>query len=277
MINTTLKIPFTFYSDLAKQHRFRPQHRGMEPFGLPCPQDALLPFQIKTEITDHFGGANAWKLFDIDGYAVLDLTAQIATLIETKTTTDGNVYFTYKGNPLGDITLPAGFYYVVFTADMAISPGSPLLTNWYSEVLEIKEVTDMVKLEWWNESDIDPLLYQTGYKNRIYLDTYTEAMPPNLIQEGENNGEGEFVPSFHRVVYKHKFEAFIPDYLQDAMAMLPIHDHVRITENGDSALIYQLKVTPDYGENYIGTCRLEFELSNKYMKTSCPKNISLAS
>ncbi len=275
MLNTTLKIPFTFYTALNKQHRFRPQHRDMEPFGLPCSQDALLPFQIKTELTDHYGGANAWKLFDIGGAAVLDLTAKIATLIEIKTTTEGDVYFTYKGNPFGDITLPAGFYYVVFAADMAISPGSPLLTNWVSEVIEVKGVEEMIKLEWWNDADIDPLLYQTGYKNRIYLNTYTEAMIPNLIQEGENNGEGEFIPSFHRVVYKHKFEAFIPDYLQDALAMLPMHDHVQISESDDTIDVYQLKITPDYGDNYIGTCRVEFELSNKYLKPSCAKNISL--
>lgn len=275
MLKTNLKIPFTFYTALNKQHRYRPQHSAMEPFGLPCPQTALLPFQIKTSITDHYGGPLYWKVLDIDGSPVLDITSKIATLIEVKESVNGDLYFTYKGDPLVDVTLPKGFYYVVFTADMAISPGAPLPTNWYSEVIEIQDVSEMVKVEWWNESDIDPLLYQTGFINRVYLKTYTEAMPPSFVQEGDNNAEGEFVASFHRAVFKHKIEAFIPDYLQDAISMLPMHSNVEVSENGDKAEMTQIKITPNYGDNYMGTCRIEFEIGDKYIKTSCAKNISL--
>lgn len=275
MLKTNLKIPFTFYTALNKQHRYRPQHSAMEPYGLPCPQTALLPFQIKTGITDHYGGLLSWKVFDIDGTPVLDISSKMATLITIRETESGDLYFIYKGDAFGDVTLPKGHYYVVLTADMAISPGAPLPTNWYSEVIEIQDVSAMVRLEWWNESDIDPLLYQTGYKNRIYLNSYTEAMPPSFIQEGDNNAEGEFIPTFHRAVFKHKIEAFIPDYLQDAIAMLPMHSDVEVTENGETADMTQLKITPNYGDNYMGTCRIEFEIGDKYIKTSCGKNISL--
>ena len=73
----------------------------------------------------------------------------------------------------------------------------------------------------------------------------------------------------------HKIEVLVPDYLQDALAMLSMHDEVDITEGIDTVQMLEIKVTNDYADNYLGTAKIEFELPGDYIKNACAKNLIL--
>ena len=265
MLKTELKLPFVWYTALNKQHRFRPQNTDEAPFALICGNAALLPFQIKRPTPGSPDTITEFKLYDLTDTAATNLLSFVG-LIEEKHT-DTLEYLTYKGNTLTDTVLPSGCYYA------KIVKGTD---TYYSEIFTVKSsLAEYLKLEWSHTCDIDPVMYQTGLVNTIYLDTYTEPIPPEVNEEGEENGAGEFTPTLQRIVHKHKIEIFAPDYLLDALAFMQIHNTVQITDYTDTSEMERIKVSPDYGDNYAGSCKIEFELPGDYVATNCCSNIAL--
>lgn len=264
MLKTQLKLPFVWYNSINKQHRYRPQNTGGEPFCLIAPGDGLLPFQINKGSAGSTDPITEFKLYDLDGNPQLDLITK-ASLIEVKHTATDE-YLTYKGTALS-LTIPEGCYYA------KIVKGSD---SYYSETFKVyNDVSGFVKLAWRNSCDIEPLLYQTGFGAVAYIDTYTEAIPPEINEEGENNAQGEFVPTLQRIVHRHKIELFAPDYLLDALTSMQVHDHVEITDYTDTVQMQRIKVTAEYSEAYTGTCKIEFELPGSYARTNCCSNMVL--
>lgn len=264
MLKTELKLPFVWYNAINKQHRYRPQNTGGEPFCLISPNDRLLPFQIKRATPASADAITEFKLYNLQGSPQLDLLSKTSLLEIKHTGTDE--YITYKGAPLA-LTIAAGCYYA------RIIKGSD---SYYSETFQVyDDVNGFIKLEWYNTCDIDPLLYQTGFKALMYVDTYTEAIPPEVHEEGENSSEGEFIPTLQRIVHKHKIELFAPDYLLDALTSMQVHDTIYITDYTDAVQAQRIKVSPEYSENYAGNCKIEFELPGSYTRTNCCSNIVL--
>lgn len=265
MLKTELKLPFVFYSAIEKQHRYRPQNLAQNTFALIAPDNRLMPFQIKRTKPAEPDTITEFKLYDLNGIDIADLIAFVSLIEEKHTAT--HEYLTYKGNVLTNLIFAPGCYYA------KIIKGTD---SYFSEIFSTKtDISVYLKLEWNNSCDIDPVLYQTGYSNTVYLDTYTEPIPPELNEEGEADGAGEFIPTLQRIVHKHKIEVFGPDYLLDALAFMQIHDNINITDSTDTSKIERVKVAPDYGENYAGSCKIEFELPGNYIRTNCCSNIAL--
>lgn len=264
MLKTELKLPFVWYADINKQDRFRKQNLTKEPFALIAPHDRLLPFQIKRTKPVSPDTIIEWSIYNLSGVSVVDLLAYVATIEEKHTATEE--YLTYKGDVLS-IGLAKGCYYA------RIIKGSDV---YYSEVFRAEtDLSSFTKLSWWNSCDISPVMYQTGFVNTIYLDTYTEVIPPDINEEGVENGAGQFIPTIQRIVHKHKIETFGPDYLLDALSFMSIHGSVQLTEGTDVTIIERVKVSPEFAENYGGTCKIEFELPGAYIRTNCCTNIAL--
>ncbi len=265
MLKTELNLPFVWYNDIDKQYRYRAQNLSKLPFLLICGNTSFLPFQIKKAFVSNTESITEWKLYNLDGTLALDLSAFINLVEIRHTLTDE--YLLYKGNAITGLL--SGCYY------MKIVKGT---YTFYSETFKIipdAELINYIKLEWWNGCDISPILYSTGFKNKIYLDTYTEVIPAEITEEGEENGNEVFLPTFQRVLQKHKIEFFGPDYLLDSIVLASIHDNIWITEGNDVVQINSLKVTNDYGEHYCGNSKVEFALPGDYIRTACCSNVSL--
>lgn len=259
MLKTELKLPFTWYTALEKQHRFRPQANGNAPFALIAPTTSLLPFQIKKAI----GGtiSATISIYYLDGTLYTTVTS---SAVAVKATSDAE-YLIYSGGSIA-ATLAPGCYYATITKG----------DTFYSECFQVvADLTPYLKLEWNNTCDIPPVVYQTGFVNIIYLDTYTEAIPPDVNEDGITSGAGEFIPTLQRLVAKHKIETFAPDYLLDAFAFMQMHDTISVTEGSDTAAIRRIKLTANYGEFNLGTAKIEFELLDDYVKTDCCNNLDL--
>ena len=265
MLKTELKLPFVWYNSLQKQYRYREQNISKEPYFLICGNAALLTFELKKPFVSISEVVTEWQIYHMNNTPAIDLTSQVAKLEVRHTLTDE--YIMYKGTAIDGLL--TGCYY------MKIVKGA---TTFYSETFQIipaSELVDYLKIEWWNSCDILPILYSTGFKNLIYLDTYTEAIQPEVQEEGDKDGDENFIPTFQRVVCKHKIEFIGPDYLLDSLVLASIHDNIFITEDAEAIQVTALKVTNDYGENFCGSSKVEFELPDAYKKTACCGNTTL--
>jgi hypothetical protein len=109
-----------------------------------------------------------------------------------------------------------------------------------------------IKLEWWNEADIRPVFFNDKrsdgkpyFRNIAYLDTFITASEPEIIEDGNRDGNDELIATFQKALIKYRVTVMVPDFLKKAMAIMQLHDHVVITtKNGlRSGEITKLAVT----------------------------------
>ncbi len=55
-----------------------------------------------------------------------------------------------------------------------------------------------LKIEYWNSVDYGYVLYQDGFKNRIYLDVELERPDYNVTIESDVNGDNQEIPKFRK-------------------------------------------------------------------------------
>jgi hypothetical protein len=203
----------------------------------------------------------------LDGSTALDIFNNIKSYIQILSTVNAGVeYLTYHGEVLG-INIPAGIYYVQLQKGNSI---------YYSETFKVdNDVNSMLKLVWYNNGDIAPVMYQNAFQNLLYIeDAYTEAIVPEVQQDVEKDNQGNSIVMFQRVVQKYKFETLLPDYLLDALTLMQIHSDIYLTENNETVQCVQIKVTPTYSDNYLGKAVVEFQVSDASWRTNVPENIT---
>lgn len=275
MIYEELKTGLKIYSKLEQQDRFiKPMPNGYM-YQLITPKDTPLPFQFR--VKSLFASVLSWKIVTISGAAAYDMTPYI-NLIEKNIASNGYTYFSYKGSRITGFTMAKGFFY------MQITVGS---TVYCSEVFCIPcdsfsvndEVIDFVRLEWYNSCDLnETLLYQTGYKNRVYLDTLIHNEAPTIEEDGEEDGEGNFYPSNRRFVNNLSLKDAVPYYLADSLVAMSIHDNVSIVtpNNAYSGTIREIKPALQGIENSaLYELILTFQQDTVYINTGCCKNMTL--
>ena len=127
-------------------------------------------------------------------------------------------------------------------------------------------------ISWWNDYDLGDILYQDGYKNKIFLDVEVEKPEYNTVIESDLNGDSVEVTKFRKSEKVYKFEAWMQEDLVDAFALMQIHDNIEVTlQSGDVIQVQKhglraepsweeigclAKVTVTFTENYViaGNC-----------------------
>lgn len=157
---------------------------------------------------------------------------------------DGYDLIIYPGILPMAITTPEGLYYA------EISDG---VQRWYSEVFNIvRTVDDYMKIEWWDE---EPLYYTGGhieyegekFKNVVYLPTQVGKPEYDFQEEGEKR-DGYFFPEKQTSEKIYKFSFLAPEYLCDAMRIIRMSDHAKITSRGETYLADSFLITPKWQE-----------------------------
>lgn len=240
-------IPLRIYDDVKKQNRYKKQCRGIQVYELITPNNKILPFFIK-RIDDHKFPTEI-NIRDLDGNLVLDALSGLTF----EMLTDGTyAYLFYYGTIItGFSDLACGFYYleIVFCET----------EKYYSEVFTKKpfttddELQPYVLLEWKHSKNITDLVYQTGYVNRLYIDSFLCAPDYALEEEGDENGDKEFIPTFQRGIKKYKIEITpVPEYIADTLFLLNAHDNKKLI-----------------GDNYIITNFQDAVFETKWVDTDC--------
>ena len=107
---------------------------------------------------------------------------------------------------------------------------------------------DYLKIEYTNTYDfLERILYQKGFRQILYLDADVKKPEYPIEEEGVENGEKEFNPTFLKWQKRYQFEVYAPEFLVDALTTLPLHDNVWITfQNDESNLITDIDVDVDW-------------------------------
>lgn len=96
-----------------------------------------------------------------------------------------------------------------------------------------------LKIEWFNSVDYGSVLYQDGFKNRIYLDTELERPDYNVTFESDVNGDNQEIPKFKKWEKAYKFTVWMQEDLVDAFTFMSTCDTIEVTPQTGETLIVQ--------------------------------------
>lgn len=256
MIFDELPLPFPWYNDRRKQNRWRENCKYLYPYELIMPQERMLSFQFKfltppgdpvtvtrwylyegclngpsetsgeflfTEPGDIILTEDGEPIFSESGLAVplIPLPApDVAALLEIINDTEGYTHIIYKG---GDFTNPLNCLF--YESMIQLSNG---LMFW-SEVFKVATKKygryPYMYLTWNNPCDYNGIIYHTGYTNQLYLPSFIANNAEELVEEVTQDGAGNEILEFQKIIYKYKFSEAVPDFLKTALVFMVLHKH----------------------------------------------------
>lgn len=189
------------------------------------------------------GDIISWKVFALSGLEIDITNGSNLSKIHKKQYQDGMRIF-YYGEKLhffqdetsipgeyNTFSIPSGSYYSVLEFDNAI---------YYSEVFTVpqnrfrlNEPNDFMRVDYWNSSDIAPIMYNPLdgrlWKQYVYIDAFVYASDPEIEVEGERDSDDLIIPTFQRLITKYRFTSLVPDFLKIALVSIQMHDNIELT------------------------------------------------
>lgn len=224
-----------------KQIRFRENNSKVEIYKLYCPNDRFLPFLIK--LPKDSPKPEKWFMIDLFGIKT-DISHNIP-ILKALNFNDAT-YGYYDGSEIqfkrGDILEPlnlCGYYYL----ELVINNKS-----YFSEILYLSKKDNLLKIEFWNDGDIEPLRYRNEFHQKIYLDTFLHTSEPAIEEEGERDGDNKFIPTFVKMTIKQKAEAIVPDFVKIALSTLQLHDNIKVSFGTREGIVDRVEVTSQVDE-----------------------------
>lgn len=135
-----------------------------------------------------------------------------------------------------------------------------------------------LKFEYWNECDLGNIYYQGGQKFMFYLDADVGEPLHEDIEEGQENGDGDFIPTYRRQIKRYRIRTgLIPDFLIDAMQRMKLHDNIELTfKTGEIEKIYNVDIETEWQfEKYAwqGTVTMTFDMDESITVGACCENL----
>lgn len=230
-----LPIAFPWYEKQEQQDRYRENTQGLCTYQLISPKNSLLPFQFRKA-----SGGNTpttWEIFEANTLTSMGDISGSIPLIRMSFVGDQD-YFTFGGDPIPGLNLPAGYYFSILTFPSSVQV--------FSEVffvppvgafnVEADAVIDFLKLTWYDLKDINPIYYNEEgpdglpyFKNVAYLDSFVTSSEPQIIEDGTKDGNDELIPTFQKAIINYRISAPMAEFLKKAVALIQMHDFVTLT------------------------------------------------
>lgn len=275
LIYNHIPTAFPWYDKLEKQVRYQENCDNTCDYKLISPNNALLPFQFK--IGNENDVITAWEILDANLLTITNISAAKAAI--KVIANEGGRYWYYNGSAvLSDVlALKPGFYYSVVT----LTGGKKM----YSEVFNIPfdsfpvgGVNKFVKLEWYSTCSISPYFYGDTvngvpyFRNVAYLDTYVQGDEPEILEETEEDGEGNEIPVFQRAIIRYRIPGAVANYLKTALVVMQMHDVIILTtpmgiHSGEISKVTTASATLDTG--CLSTVDIIFEQDLAIIRRSC--------
>ena len=119
---------------------------------------------------------------------------------------------------------------------------------------------------------IDEIYYTSGFTQWLWL-VAKELYPiPEYVEEGEENTNGDFMPTFQKMSTKYGVEIYAQPFLSEALALLPFHANCEITfKNGLWGIMQDIEVEIDPIDfGCFAKVTITFTIQdNNVVKTSC--------
>jgi len=229
----------------------------------------VIPFQFLVAnegvITPYFYNAETNTLVNPIPAAITDLATNHLDFRSDAT----HNWYIYEGITQLSNDLPIGFYYLVLRVN---PPGAPRTTWHISEVFQVCDFTadfsensfadicheendaeDLLMLEWWADCDFDDIVYQEGFRNRLYLDAILEHPFEEIVKDTEER-LGKMFQKNIVLKKKYKFKIMIPEWLWNGLIRLPIYGsnlenfHATLTTPGLPGAFGGMDIEPNCAE-----------------------------
>jgi len=133
-------------------------------------------------------------------------------------------------------------------------------------------MNDYINISYFNSCDAE-IYYLGGFKQSLYLDTDFIAPEWGLDEEGQEDGDKEFIRTFAKVKKTYNCEFIAPEYLVQALAFMQIHDNIFVTlKTGETAKVIDMKIDK---ESIFSDCysRIKLSLSIDFTRSTCCNNV----
>lgn len=226
MIYDELPLPLVFYDDILKQDRFKENNKS-DIFKLLALNDRLIPFQFRDADTQSLTSIGVYRE---DGTLLTNLQLNLFSSISIS----GFKYFIWNANQAlkntsgANISLPCDRYYLRANLTSKV---------YFSEIFTvIDNPLDYLMLEWTNiNGDVDPVYYQSGYKSRLYIDTFITKGIPSIEINQDKDGFGNPVILSKKMVENYEISLeLVPNYLLDAINFMSLHDKIFVRTKGNN-------------------------------------------
>lgn len=259
--DSAIHIPLRFYNAVEKQDRFKPH---VNKTWVQYTDTTHLPeFQIQVAS----GCASCTvNLVSLSTGAETTVTQGSDFFFVTYTSFK---YFIYA-RTVTLSTITEGGYYLKVTE----SGGTIHYSETFSVVNSLNGYTILV---YYNTNDLGGIDYGTSppFKITLALDDVTFAKPEYVIEEeGTEDGDGNVLITFQRRVKLYKMWFYAPEYIADAISLIPLHDNVTLYLNynetdQESGQIYDFAMTAEWVETK-GLAKITCEFRDQpVIKTNC--------
>lgn len=221
MIPNSNILPLAFYDSLGKQNANKWYAYGQSAC-MPYPVGELPPFQILRSRT---GAA-------ISSASLVRVSDGSTTNVLTEMQLKGLEVLQPDGEDVDIILYPSTInldYSTFGDHYLALSDGT---NTWYSERFCFVDGTArLIRIEWFHGEDFcvpgGLVRYRAPYKNRVYLPTDI-GKPVYEYTEEVVERDGRNFPVKQVSVKRFKFNVVLPEYLIDALRLVPLHDFVEV-------------------------------------------------
>ena len=135
-------------------------------------------------------------------------------------------------------------------------------------------MNDYILIEYSNSVDFGDILYQNTFENKIYLDADVSKPEYEIVEEGVENGDGEFLPTFQKWAKKYSITFYAQEFLVDALTLMTLHDQITVTlRNGEASNVLDAEVEYKWDSNI--ECWAEVTLSfvtDYIIRKKCDEN-----
>lgn len=238
--------PLAFYTDRNDQNH-RLSYADNRTYALYSPAQSFLPFQIISN--NKATSILTAVLLDANDNVISNVTSHFTANTQIISKPDYNI-LVYRGVNTISPNLQEGCYYLQISTNQEV---------FYSELFFAKKSLkprDTIGIFYWDEKDFEfstipgSLYYplDQSYRNAIYLETEL-AKPEYIIDEiiDERDGFKFFEKQLVKKTYRFSFLA--PEYLCDALNLIPLHDFITILHDGKLFRVYDILFTPEWLED----------------------------
>ena len=145
----------------------------------------------------------------------------------------GMVYYVCKGDVDFSSNLSPGTYYFRFKDNVG--------TEWETEVFEVlDDVSDLMLLEFTNDKDIGEILYQTGFKQKLYVGAaFSESEHKKEEKVQMRNGMEIIEEEVSMEVLV--LNMFVPKFVWQAVKNIKLHSSVKLYDKSANGYVYTMK------------------------------------